>query len=185
MISVMPCTAKKAEASRPEFSREGKKDVDIVITTQELSMMIREAGIVFSELEGESLDMPFGLASGAGVIFGVTGGVAEAVLRKCFNEKTADALKEISFTGIRGMEGLKEASVNIDGRDIRIAVVHGLKNAEELVKLIKSGEKSYDFVEVMACPGGCIAGGGQPVPVTSSVSKRGQKASIGLTRCHK
>lgn len=172
MVSVMPCTAKKAEASKPEFSVNGEMDVDMVITTQELAMMIKQMGIVFDELEGESLDMPFGLASGAGVIFGVTGGVSEAVLRKCFKEKTADSLKEISFVGVRGMEGTKEATVNIDGRDIRIAVVHGLKNAEELVKLIKNGEAHYDFVEVMACPGGCIAGGGQPVPVTSAVRQQ-------------
>ncbi|MDK2810040.1 MAG: NADH-quinone oxidoreductase subunit [Petroclostridium sp.] len=177
VVSIMPCTAKKFEASRPEFVTAGERDVDIVITTQELASMIKQAGIVFNELEPESLDMPFGLASGAGIIFGVTGGVAEAVLRRCYQEKTSNTLKEIAFVGIRGMEGVKEAEVEIDGRKIRIAVVHGLKNAEELIKRIRTGEKSYDFVEVMACPGGCIGGAGQPIP-TNSYTKQNRANGI-------
>mgnify|MGYP000270516643 CR=1 FL=1 len=170
MVSVMPCTAKKYEAARPEYEVNGKRDVDMVITTQELAMMVKEAGIVFNELEQEATDMPFGLASGAGVIFGVTGGVAEAVLRRFYSEKTASTLKELEFIGVRGMQGIKEASVEIDGTSIRIAVVHGLKNVEQLLKAIQKGEKTYHFVEVMACPGGCIGGAGQPIP-HSTVAK--------------
>ncbi|MDK2932850.1 MAG: NADH-quinone oxidoreductase subunit, partial [Clostridiales bacterium] len=123
VISIMPCTAKKFEAARPELSVAGERDVDLVLTTQELALMIKEAGIVFNELEPEAPDMPFGLTSGAGIIFGVTGGVAEAVLRRCYKEKTSKSLKEIEFVGIRGMEGIKEAVVDIDGREIKIAVV--------------------------------------------------------------
>ncbi|MGE4282970.1 MAG: [FeFe] hydrogenase, group A [Clostridia bacterium] len=172
IVSIMPCTAKKYEASRPEFSSNGEKDVDIVLTTQELAIMIKEAGIVFNQLESESLDMPFGLASGAGIIFGVTGGVAEAVLRRCYIQKTSKTLKEIEFVGIRGMQGVKEASVEIDGKEIKIAVVHGLKNVQSLIEQIRAGEKKYDFVEVMACPGGCIGGAGQPLPVDSFVKQK-------------
>jgi NADH-quinone oxidoreductase subunit G len=175
VISIMPCTAKKFEAARPELSVAGERDVDLVLTTQELALMIKEAGIVFNELEPEAPDMPFGLTSGAGIIFGVTGGVAEAVLRRCYKEKTANSLKEIEFVGIRGMEGIKEAVVDIDGREIKIAVVHGLKNAEELIKLIRNGEKNYDFVEVMACPGGCVGGAGQPIPQSSYTKKQRAK----------
>lgn len=164
VIAVMPCTAKKYEAARPENFRNGQYDVDMVITTQELAMMIKEMGIVFNELEEEALDMPFGLASGAGVIFGVSGGVAEAVLRHCYSDKSASSLKNLAFTGVRGMQGVKEAEVDVNGKILRVAVVHGLKNADTLIKSIKSGEKAYDFVEVMACPGGCIGGAGQPIP---------------------
>lgn len=170
-VSVMPCTAKKYEAARPEYGKDGRQDVDIVITTQELAAMIKEAGIVFNELEQEALDMPFGLTSGAGIIFGVTGGVSEAVLRRCYSEKTSGVLKDIAFTGVRGMEGIKEATVNVDGNELKIAVVHSLKNIEELIQQIRRGEKFYHFIEVMACPGGCIGGAGQPVPCDSNVKK--------------
>ena len=164
VIAIMPCTAKKYEAAKPEYCHGGEYDVDMVITTQELAMMIKEQGIIFNELEYEAPDMPFGLASGAGVIFGVSGGVAEAVLRRCSRDKTPAGFKELAFTGIRGMKGMKEAEADIGGRRIQVAVVNGLKNADELVKLILKGEKRYDFVEMMACPGGCIGGAGQPVP---------------------
>ncbi len=174
VVSVMPCTAKKYEAAKPEFETAGEKDVDVVITTQELALMIKEAGIVFDDLEGEAVDMPFGLASGAGLIFGVTGGVAEAVLRRCYKEKTANSLKEITFTGVRGMDGIKEAVVEIEGKTIRLAVVHGLKNAKELMKAVRKGKKYYDFVEVMACPGGCIGGAGQPM--NGSTATKTQRA---------
>jgi len=173
VIAIMPCTAKKFEATRPENSRNGIKDVDMVITTQELAIMIQEHGIVFNELEDEALDMPFGFTSGAGVIFGVSGGVSEAVLRYYYKERTASTLKAISYSGVRGMEGVKEATAEIDGKTVRIGVVHGLKNAEMLVKKIVSGEEKFDFVEVMACPGGCIGGAGQPIPQNNEVrSKR-------------
>lgn len=164
VIAVMPCTAKKYEAVRPENFNNGEYDVDMVITTQELAMMIKEQGIVFRELEDEALDMPFGLASGAGVIFGVSGGVAEAVLRHCCSDKSPSGLKNLAFTGVRGMQGVKEAETELNGKTVRIAVAHGLKNADNLLKAIIKGEKKFDFVEVMACPGGCIGGAGQPIP---------------------
>lgn len=175
VIAIMPCTAKKFEAARPENSTDGIRDVDMVITTQELAIMIQQSGIVFSELEDEALDMPFGFTSGAGVIFGVSGGVSEAVLRYYFKEKNAATLQNISYSGVRGMEGVKEASVEIDGRTVRIGVVHGLKNAESLIKKIEKGEEHFDFVEVMACPGGCIGGAGQPIPQNSDVRKKRAK----------
>ncbi len=169
MVAVMPCTAKKYEAARPEFVSENEKDVDVVITTQELASMIREAGISFDELEPEAFDMPFGMASGAGVIFGVTGGVAEAVLRRCVLERTQESLKELSFSGVRGMKGIKEAQVVIGDKTLRVAVVHGLANVEKLLELMKKGEAHYDLVEVMACTGGCIGGAGQPIPHSSTI----------------
>lgn len=164
MLSIMPCTAKKAEMNRPEFEHNGVKEVDIVLTTQGLSMMIKEMGIDFNDIEEESLDMPFGMTSGAGIIFGTTGGVTEAVLRRLLKNKYGKDDCEIIFNSVRGLENVKEATVNYDGRDIKIAVVHGLKNADNIIRQIKNGEKDYDLIEVMACRGGCIAGGGQPVP---------------------
>lgn len=171
VIAIMPCTAKKYEASRPENTINGERQVDMVITTQELAIMIQENGIVFNELEDEAIDMPFGFTSGAGVIFGVSGGVSEAVLRYYYKEKNASALKGISYCGVRGMEGVKEATAEIDGRTVRIGVVHGLKNAEKLIRKIKNGEEKFDFIEVMACPGGCIGGAGQPIPQNENVRK--------------
>lgn len=164
VVAIMPCTAKKYEAIRPENFNNGEYDVDMVITTQELAMMIKELGIAFNDIDDEALDMPFGLASGAGVIFGASGGVAEAVLRHCVSDKSSLALKNLAFVGVRGMQGVKEAEAEVNGKKARIAVVHGLKNVDNLLKSIIKGEKSYDFVEVMACPGGCIGGGGQPIP---------------------
>ena len=158
----MPCTAKKYEAARGEFKKDGQPLTDVVITTQELAKMIREAGIVFSELEPEGIDMPFGMASGAGVIFGVTGGVTEAVIRRVVDDKSQNMLKNIAFVGVRGLEGVKEAELELGEAVAKIAVVGGLKNADNLIDKIKAGEAHYDFIEVMACPGGCIAGAGQP-----------------------
>jgi NADH-quinone oxidoreductase subunit G len=160
-VAVMPCTAKKFEAARPEFSNNGAPNVDYVITTQELIQMIQESGIVFSELEPDAVDIPFASASGAGMIFGVTGGVTEAVLRRISSNKTPTELRSIALKGVRGMKGVKEAVVMTEKREVRIAIVSGLKNASELIERIKAGER-YDFVEVMACPGGCISGAGQP-----------------------
>lgn len=164
ILSIMPCTAKKAEAARPEFTHNGVKEVDLVITTQELAIMIKEIGIKFDEIEEESMDMPFGIGSGAGIIFGTTGGVTEAVLRRVLKDKFEKEDCEIIYNSVRGLDAVKEAIVNVDGNEIRLAVVHGLKNADNLIKQIKSGEKKYDLIEVMACVGGCIAGGGQPEP---------------------
>lgn len=164
ILSIMPCTAKKAEAARPEFEHDETREVDVVLTTQELAIMIKEMGINFDNLEEEAMDMPFGIGSGAGVIFGTTGGVMEAVLRRVLKDKFGKDDCEIIYNSVRGLEAVKEATVNVGGKDIRLAVVHGLKNADSLIKQINSGEKQYDLVEVMACTGGCIAGGGQPVP---------------------
>jgi NADH-quinone oxidoreductase subunit G len=161
-LSIMPCTAKKFEAQREEFVTEGERDVDYVLTTQELAWMFQEAGITFAELEPEAPDMPFGMASGAGVIFGVTGGVTEAVIRRVMKDKSSAALHNIGFTGVRGMSGIKETSIKLGEQVLKIAVVSGLMNAENLIRKMQSGEAHYDFVEVMACPGGCISGAGQP-----------------------
>ena len=162
VAAVMPCTAKKQESAREEFKENGIPYVDYVITTQELIQMIKEAGIVFDEIEPEAVDMPFGGASGAGVIFGVTGGVTEAVLRRISEDKSVSALRSMAFTGVRGLEGVKETSITYNDRQVTIAIVSGLKNAERLIEKIENGQKQYDFVEVMACPGGCICGAGQP-----------------------
>lgn len=171
-VAIMPCTAKKSEAKRDEFTEDGVSSVDYVITTQELIQMIKESGIVFSEVEPEAVDMPFGVSSGAGVIFGVTGGVTEAVIRRVLDDKSTSTLRALAFNGVRGMEGVKETSITVDNRVINIAVVSGLKNADELVKRIQSGEANYDFIEVMACPGGCICGAGQPFAKTEGKLKR-------------
>ena len=165
VISIMPCTAKKAEIKRPEHFTEGQQDVDYVLTTTEVTRMIKEAGMDLSQIEPEALDMPFGLSSGAAAIFGVTGGVTEAVLRRLVHSSRMEDLQDISFTGIRGIEGIKEASIQLEDRTVKIAVVNGLRCAETLLERIKAGEVQYDFVEVMACKRGCIAGGGQPVPI--------------------
>lgn len=163
VAAIMPCTAKKHEAARDEFKENGVPYIDYVITTQGLIKMIREAGIIFADIEPEAVDMPFGTGSGAGVIFGVTGGVTEAVIRRVSEDKSTVGLKAIAFTGVRGMDGVKEASIHFEGRELKIAIVSGLKNADNLIKQVEKGEKQYDFIEVMACPGGCICGAGQPV----------------------
>lgn len=177
VVSVMPCTAKKFEAKRPEMSTDGYQDVDAVITTVELARMIRKMGIKFEELKPASLDMPFGFSSGAGVIFGTSGGVAEAALRYAVEKLTNETLEDVNFTEVRGLEGLKEATFNVAGHEIKLAVVSGLANTERLIEKIRNKEVEYHLIEVMACPGGCIGGGGQPVPNTSEMR---QKRSKGL-----
>ena len=142
------------------------------ITTVELANMIREAGLRFEEIMPEAVDMPFGIASGAGIIFGVTGGVTEAVIRYVMGEEARYHLADISFTGVRGFDGLKEVKVPYKDGELSIAVVSGLKNAENLIQKIQSGEVHYDFVEVMACEGGCIAGAGQPFVVDRAKPER-------------
>ena len=163
-VSIMPCTAKKEEILRPESSTNGKQDIDYVLTTTELITMIRKSGIRFENLEIEASDMPFGIGSGAGVIFGVTGGVTEAVLRRLREGHNRVEMDKIKFSGVRGEEGLKEVEFDYNGRTIHAAVVSGLGNADALMKKIQKGEVQYDFVEVMACRRGCLMGGGQPVP---------------------
>ena len=177
LISVMPCTAKKEECTREDFRKNGVPDVDIVITTQELAMMIKELGIHFRELPEHSFDMPFGVASGAGIIFGSTGGVMEAVLR----DVVGDALDKLTlgelYENVRGLEEVREAVIDMqNGRSLRLAVVHGLKNADRLLKGIKAGERYYDIVEVMSCRGGCVSGGGQPINRTPAKKTRQERA---------
>lgn len=166
VVSIMPCTAKKAEIHRPEHFTDGEQDVDYVLTTAEIAEMIKTAGINLAEVTPEALDMPFGMASGAGAIFGATGGVTEAVLRYLTGSNKAEDIDSIRFTGIRGREGIKETTVTLDGREVKIAVVNGLLNASKLIEDMEAGNACYDFVEVMTCRNGCVNGGGQPVPDT-------------------
>lgn len=164
VVSIMPCTAKKYEGGREELSSDGVQDVDWVLTTRELAAMIKEAGIDLLNLKGESFDNPIGEGSGAGVLFGASGGVAEAALRTVFEITSGKDLDTIEYTAVRGMEGIKENVITLtNGQEIRTAVVHGLGNARKLMEAMERGEKSYDFMEVMACSGGCITGGGQPI----------------------
>ena len=162
MISVMPCTAKKAEAERPNSYTDGETDTDIVITTTELLRMIDNFGIDFASLEPEACDMPFGFGSGGGVIFGVTGGVTEAVLRRLTPDHSKETMREIAECGVRGEEGIKEFTVPYEGMDLKICVTSGLANARKVMEQVKNGEKEYHLIEVMACRRGCIMGGGQP-----------------------
>ena len=164
MVSIMPCTAKKMEAVRPNSFTHGEQDTDIVLTTTELTRMIKNFGIAFDKIEPEACDMPFGLSSGGGVIFGVTGGVTEAVLRRLATDHNSATLNAIAACGIRGEEGIKEATIPYNGMDVNICVVSGLANARKVMEQVRSGEKQYHLIEVMACRRGCIMGGGQPIP---------------------
>ena len=164
VVSVMPCTAKKFEAQRPELSGTGYPDVDAVLTTRELAKMIKEAGLKFNELEDAVFDSPFGdEATGAGVIFGATGGVMEAALRTVADVLTGKSLDKLDYTEVRGTEGIKEAAVKIADMDVKVAVAHGLGNARKLLNNIREGKADYHFIEIMGCPGGCVTGGGQPI----------------------
>ncbi len=162
VVSVMPCLSKKYEAAREEFSRDGVRDVDIVISTRELADMIREAGILFDQLEDGAYDSPLGESTGAAVIFGATGGVLEAALRTAADWIAGRDLQEIDFTDVRGLAGIKEATVKVGGIELRAAVCSGLGNARKLLEKIQRGEANYHAIEIMACPGGCLNGGGQP-----------------------
>ena len=164
VVSIMPCTAKKMEAVRPNSFTHGEQDTDIVLTTTELTRMIKNFGIAFDKIEPEACDMPFGLSSGGGVIFGVTGGVTEAVLRRLATDHNSATLNAIAACGIRGEEGIKEATIPYNGMDVNICVVSGLSNARKVMEQVRSGEKQYHLIEVMACRRGCIMGGGQPIP---------------------
>lgn len=165
MVSIMPCTAKKFEIQRPEMKSSGYKDVDVVLTTRELGRMLREAGIEFANLQEEEFDDPLGISTGAGAIFGATGGVMEAALRTVYEVTTGKALTDenIEFHDVRGLEGVKEATVNINGKALNVAVSHGLGNAKKVLEQINSGDASWQFIEIMCCPGGCVGGGGQPI----------------------
>ena len=172
-VAVMPCTAKKFECAREEFMHDGVPETDYVITTQELIQMIHKAGIVFDELEPEAVDSVFSTCTGAGVIFGVTGGVTEAVLRRLSTDKSNKALMSIAFNDVRGMKGVKETTIPYGDKEVRIAIVSGLKNAEKVIQALKNGEH-FDFIEVMACLGGCVAGGGQPFGTNATKEVRGK-----------
>ena len=164
VVSVMPCTAKKFEAERLDHTAvKGLPDIDAVLTVRELARMIKKAGILFNELPDDTYDAPFGLGSGAGTIFGATGGVMEAALRTAYETLTGETLEKLEFNEVRGTEGIKEATYTIAGNVIRVAVCSGTANAKKLLTMIRNGEKDYDFVEIMACPGGCVNGGGQPI----------------------
>jgi len=182
IVSIMPCTAKKFEADREEFIHEGIKEVDIVITTQELGAMIKQAGLRFTELEPESLDLPLGFKTGAGIIFGNSGGVTEAVLRYAVEKVNNIQLTNADFLEIRGTSGIREYSVQLNGETINVAIVYGLKNAHTVIKNIKEGKANYHLVEVMSCPSGCIGGAGQPVYYTEDVVRARAK---GIFDCDK
>ena len=163
VVAVMPCTSKKFEAAREEMNTTGGKDIDVSITTRELARMIKSCGIDFKNLEDEAFDQPFGEATGAGVIFGATGGVMEAALRTVSEVLENKPLEKLDVEAVRGVEGVKEAALTIAGKEVKVAVAHGLKNARKVLDNVKSGKAHYDFIEIMACPGGCVNGGGQPI----------------------
>jgi len=182
----MPCTAKKFEAGRSEMDgafdfwkeelnlREDERfaDVDYALTTRELASMFKRVGIQFASLPNEEFDNPLGMSTGAAVIFGATGGVMEAALRTAYEVLTKKSLPSVDFTEVRGMEGIKEATVDIDGTPLRVAVAHTLGNARKLMEQIKEGASPYAFIEVMACPGGCLGGGGQPIPTNEAIRQK-------------
>lgn len=167
-VAIMPCTAKKAEAAREEMG----KDVDYVLTTRELGTMIREAGIDFTNLTEEEFDAPLGISTGAGVIFGASGGVMEAALRTVADVVTGESLPDFEYHGVRGLTGIKEAQVTVAGKTVKVAVVNTLGNARIMMEKVRKGEADYHFIEIMACPGGCIGGGGQPVPISAEIRQK-------------
>ena len=184
VVSVMPCTAKKFESQRPEMKDSGFTDVDIVLTTRELARMIKQAGNDFRTMEETEYDSLLGTSSGAGVIFGATGGVMEAALRTAYEIVTGREVpfENLNIMPIRGMEGIREATIKIEGCtsewaflegvELKVAVAHGLKNARQVMKQVEAGKSPYHFVEVMACPGGCLGGGGQPIPTNPDVRQK-------------
>ncbi len=175
-VSVMPCTAKKYESDRAEMSSSGFKDVDAVLTTREAATMMKQIGIHLPDLPEESYDEPLGISTGAAVIFGNTGGVMEAALRTVYEVVTGKPLAQVEIKAVRGMEGVREAEVQVGDLTVRAAVANGLANARQLMKKIVSGEAHYHFIEIMACPGGCIGGGGQPVPTSLEIRKKRAEA---------
>ena len=179
-VSVMPCIAKKYECSRPEMEVDGIRDVDYVITTRELSRMIKQANIDFTQLDDSNFDDPMGEATGAGAIFGTTGGVMEAAIRTAVDTLENRSIDRIEYTEVRGEKEIKEATLNVAGKEVKIAVVSGLANARKIMEQIRRGESPYHFVEIMACPGGCVMGGGQPIKsssIRSTVDVRKLRAS--------
>jgi NADH-quinone oxidoreductase subunit G len=180
----MPCTAKKFEAQRPELGVDGDPDVDNVLTTQELAHMIQSAGLIFNTLQPESFDMPFGFYTGAGVIFGNSGGVMEAVLRYAAEKLKGKQARPVDFQEVRGESGLREATITVDGTELKLAVVHGLRNARVVAEQVRAGKSHYDLIEVMACPGGCVGGAGQPVTHAPQCARAEDQGALSKpTRC--
>ncbi len=187
-VSIMPCTAKKYEADRPEMRSSGYKDIDFVLTTRELAIMVKQAGIDFRNLEPSRYDSIMGESTGAGVIFGATGGVMEAALRTAYEIVTGREIpfRNLNVTPVRGLEGIKEASIKIEGCtddwkflegvELKVAIAHGLTNANKLMRMVRNGNSPYHFIEIMACPGGCLGGGGQPIPTNTEVRTKRMKA---------
>jgi NADH-quinone oxidoreductase subunit G len=188
IVSIMPCTAKKYEAKLPKFARQGQPEVNHVLTTQELAHMIEEAGLRFTELDPQSLDMPLGFKTGAGVIFGASGGVTEAVLRYAVEKLKGVKLDSVDFHEVRGEQCLREATISVGETSLKLAVVHGLRNAAAVVEKIRAGQCDYDLIEVMACPGGCIGGAGQPVsrdPDARRLRSKGLYTADKMMQLHK
>ena len=180
-VSIMPCTAKKFEIGRPDQSAAGVPDVDYAMTTRELARMIKRLGIRFNELPDEGFDDPLGESTGAAVIFGATGGVMEAALRTAVETLTGEELPNPDFVDVRGTKGIKEATYNVAGMDVKVAVASGLGNARQLLEKVKAGEADYHFIEIMGCPGGCVNGGGQPQvsgTVRNTVDVQGIRAKV-------
>lgn len=184
-VSIMPCTAKKYECQRPEMNASGFQDVDAVLTTRELAKMMKQVGINLPELEAGEYDDPLGISTGAAVIFGNTGGVMEAALRTVYEIVTDKPLDNVEITAVRGMDGVREAEIDLDGTKVKAAVANGLANARTLMEKIVSGQADYHFVEIMACPGGCIGGGGQPIPTNMDVRKKRVEAIFTADRMSK
>ncbi|HAP31673.1 MAG TPA: ferredoxin, partial [Firmicutes bacterium] len=176
VVSYMPCTAKKYEARRPEMQNSSYPDIDVVLTTREVGRMLRQAGINFTALPARDYDDPLGISTGAGVIFGATGGVMEAALRTAYELVTGQELPSLDFIACRGLQGVKEAAVEVGGLTVKVAVAHGLGNARGLMDAVKKGTADYHFIEIMCCPGGCIGGGGQPIPTNTEIRAERIKA---------
>ncbi|MCG2676446.1 [FeFe] hydrogenase, group A [bacterium] len=191
VVSIMPCTAKKFELKRPEMRDSGFQDEDASLTTRELTRMLREVGIDLARIDEEEFDSPLGIYSGAGAIFGVTGGLTEAALRTAYEVATGKRLKNVEFKEVRGFKGIREAEIELNGTKVKVAIAHGLANASLLAEEVKKGNSPYHFIEIMACPGGCVGGGGQPLPTTREVrEKRGlslyrEDKRLTLRRAHK
>lgn len=177
VVSIMPCVAKKFEAARPEMNSSGYQDVDIVLTTRELGRMLRQNGISFDYLPEAEFDSPLGVGSGAAAIFGTSGGVMEAALRTVYEVVTGKTLGDLDFKAVRGLEGVKKATVDLDGKEVKVAVSNGLSNAKQLMEEVKSGKSDCLFIEVMCCPGGCIGGGGQPWGTTNASRQKRMQSS--------
>lgn len=182
VVSIMPCTAKKYECTRPEMRSSGFQDVDVVLTTRELARMIKQAGFDMKTIAEAEYDAPLGISTGAAVIFGASGGVMEAALRTVYEVVTGENLKNVDFKQVRGLTGIKEAEVDLAGTKVKIAVANGLANAKVLLEKIKAGKCKYHFIEIMCCPGGCIGGGGQPLGTTAAIKQKRLEATYEIDR---